>query len=228
MNHATMRKVTALLMLSFGVVVALSFAVGGPDSSCDALIVELSHEGLDGGGLPVTLHLAVTNRSAYTVVGGNARMEFLLGDAPLGSHAVASDPSWAEFRVSPGGRAIFTLPFASLIFIDSHGSRVSRDASAGRLRGRAWSVRARVSDETGHDPAECSPIVHVNRPGRRFALYYDASDGLYSWNNPKCGTLFKDRAAALAVRKVLGGPARVLKCTTKRSKGKRVFARLLE
>jgi hypothetical protein len=67
----------------------------------------------------------------------------------------------------------------------------------------------------------------VNQPGPRFALYYDASDGVYVMNDPKAATLFKSRAAAIAVQKVLGQTVRVLRCTTRRSGGKRVFARLL-
>ncbi len=83
-------------------------------------------------------------------------------------------------------------------------------------------IKRRVADL--RDPVryllvkECSP---------RFALYYDASDGLYAMNDPKAASLFKSRAAAAAVQKVLGRAVRVLKCTTKRTDGKRVFARLL-
>jgi len=81
-------------------------------------------------------------------------------------------------------------------------------------------IKRRVADL--RDPVryllvkECSP---------RFALYYDASGGLYAMNDPKAASLFKSRAAAAAVRKVLGRAVRVLKCTTKRTDGKRVFAR---
>jgi len=67
----------------------------------------------------------------------------------------------------------------------------------------------------------------VNEMGPTFALYYNASDGLYAMNDPKSATLFKNRAAAVAVQRVLGHSVRVFRCTTRRSGGKRVFARLL-
>jgi len=67
----------------------------------------------------------------------------------------------------------------------------------------------------------------VSDLGRRITLFYNVSDGVYAWNEPKAATLFKNRAAAVAVQKVLGRSVKVLRCTTRRYGGKRVFARFL-
>jgi hypothetical protein len=67
----------------------------------------------------------------------------------------------------------------------------------------------------------------VSDLGRRPTLFYDVSDGVYAWKDPKAATLFKNRADAVAVQKVLGRSIKVLRCTTRRYGGKRVFARFL-
>lgn len=67
----------------------------------------------------------------------------------------------------------------------------------------------------------------VSDLGRRPTFFYDVADGVYAWNDPKAATLFKSRAAAIAVQKVLGRSVKVLRCTTRRYGGKRVFARFL-
>lgn len=69
-----------------------------------------------------------------------------------------------------------------------------------------------------------SPIRYllVSQFGRRFALYYNVSDDVYAMNDPRSGTLFKRRKAALAVKQLLGPGIQVLRCTTKRENGLRV------
>ena len=62
----------------------------------------------------------------------------------------------------------------------------------------------------------------VSEMGPRFALYYNVTDDLYGMNDLAYATLFKRRAAALAVRRLLGRGTRVIQCTTKRRKGLRV------
>jgi len=62
----------------------------------------------------------------------------------------------------------------------------------------------------------------VAQMGPRFALYYNVTDDLYGMNDLTYATLFKMRAAALAVRRLLGRGTRVIECTTKRRKGLRV------
>ena len=62
----------------------------------------------------------------------------------------------------------------------------------------------------------------VAQMGPRFALYYNVTDDLYGMNDLTYATLFKRRAAALAVRRLLGRGTRVIECTTKRRKGLRV------
>ena len=55
--------------------------------------------------------------------------------------------------------------------------------------------------------------------GPRFRLYYNVTDDDYAMNNPAGGTLFKRRKAAIAVQKLLSGPKRTIRCTTRRRKG---------
>jgi hypothetical protein len=62
----------------------------------------------------------------------------------------------------------------------------------------------------------------VSHLGPRFALYYNVADDVYVMNNPRGGTLFKRRKAALAVKALLGGSIRILRCTSRRINGIRV------
>ncbi len=62
----------------------------------------------------------------------------------------------------------------------------------------------------------------VSQMGPRFALYYNVSDDVYLMNDPRGATLFKRRKAALAVKALLGGSIRVLRCKSKRGNGVRV------
>ena len=55
--------------------------------------------------------------------------------------------------------------------------------------------------------------------GPGFRLYYNVTDDDYAMNNPAGGTLFKRRKAAIAVQKLLSGPKRTIRCTTRRRKG---------
>jgi hypothetical protein len=48
--------------------------------------------------------------------------------------------------------------------------------------------------------------------GSRFALYYNVSGDMYGMNNPRYATLFKRRAAALAIKRLLGSGIQVLRC----------------
>lgn len=62
----------------------------------------------------------------------------------------------------------------------------------------------------------------VSQMGPRFALYYNVSDDVYVMNDPLGATLFKRRKAALAVKALLGGSIRVLRCKSKRVNSVRV------
>ena len=62
----------------------------------------------------------------------------------------------------------------------------------------------------------------VSEMGPRFALYYNVTDDLYGMNDLAYATLFKRRAAASAVRRLLGRGTRVIRCTTRRRKGLRI------
>jgi hypothetical protein len=98
------------------------------------------------------------------------------------------------------------------------------------LRGRqAHLTKEQVSELRNRFAYLKDPVryVLVNEMGPRLRLYYNVSDGLYALNEPQSATLFKSRAAAAAVQRVLGRGVRVFRCTTRESGGKRVFARFL-
>jgi hypothetical protein len=49
-----------------------------------------------------------------------------------------------------------------------------------------------------------------------FVLYYNVSEDMYSMNDPAYATLFKRRAAALAVKRLLGGGVQIVPCRVDR------------
>ena len=78
-------------------------------------------------------------------------------------------------------------------------------------------LRCRMADLK--DPVRYLIVAEM---GPRFALYYNVADDVYAMNDPAHATLFKRRAAALAVRRLLGRGTHVIQCTTRRRKGLRV------
>lgn len=114
--------------------------------------------------------------------------------------------------------------------------RISRGGQTGRsAKGVDKKIRSNDLDDESLSRAEVRKlrwrITDVDDPtryllvsqfGPRFALYYNVSDDLYTMNEPAHATLFKRRAAALAVRRLLGRGIRIVRCTTKRRKGLRV------
>ena len=59
----------------------------------------------------------------------------------------------------------------------------------------------------------------VSEYGRRFILYYNVSDDTFAFNDPAGGTLFKRRAAAESIRKLLRSTVTIAKFSIK---GKRL------
>ena len=62
----------------------------------------------------------------------------------------------------------------------------------------------------------------VSEFGRRFILYYNVSDDTFAFNDPAGGTLFKRRAAAESIRKLLRPTATIAKFSLKGKKLKRL------
>jgi len=62
----------------------------------------------------------------------------------------------------------------------------------------------------------------VSQMTPRFALYYNVADDVYVMNDPRGATLFKRRKAAVAVKALLGGSVRIVRCQSKRVKGVRI------
>lgn len=50
----------------------------------------------------------------------------------------------------------------------------------------------------------------------KFMLYYSVSEDTYGMNEPAHATLFKRRAAAIAIRRMLGGGVEVVRCRVDR------------
>jgi hypothetical protein len=116
-------------------------------------------------------------------------------------------------------------------------NRFAQRARAGRTlrRSGGMSLRRDNWDDEPLTPAQIrklkrrvanldDPIRYllVSQLGPRFALYYNVSDDVYALNDPRGGTLFKRRNAALAVKRLLGSRIRVVRCTTRREKRVRV------
>ena len=62
----------------------------------------------------------------------------------------------------------------------------------------------------------------VSEFSRRFVLYYNVSDNVFAMNDPSRGTLFKRRAAAESVKRLLGSGISIVKYTTMGGKLKRL------
>jgi hypothetical protein len=62
----------------------------------------------------------------------------------------------------------------------------------------------------------------VSEFGPRFILYYNVSDDTFAHNNPEGGTLFKRRAAAESIRRLLRSSAAIAKFSIKGKKLMRV------
>ena len=95
--------------------------------------------------------------------------------------------------------------------------RAIPDDEAPLTKAEIRELRRRLADV--RDPVRYLIVAEM---GPRFALYYNLTDDVYAMNDPAHATLFKRRAAALAVRRLLGRGARVIRCTTKQRKGLRV------
>ncbi len=78
-------------------------------------------------------------------------------------------------------------------------------------------VQLREIERRVKDLKDRTRYLLVSRFSRRFALYYNVSDDTYAMNEPGFGTLFKRRAAAVAVERLLRGHVQVVPCRVDRS-----------
>jgi hypothetical protein len=65
------------------------------------------------------------------------------------------------------------------------------------------------------DLDDATRYLLVSQITPRFALYYNVSDDVYVMNDPRRATLFNRRKAALAVKALLRGSVRLLRCKSK-------------
>ena len=109
--------------------------------------------------------------------------------------------------------------------------RVRRNPYAPRV---APSAGARAADRVGEDepPLTRAQMQELDRRVKdlhdrtryllvsafspRFALYYNVSEDTYGMNERAHATLFKRRAAALAIRRLLGGGVEIARCRVDR------------
>jgi len=100
----------------------------------------------------------------------------------------------------------------------SHGERPQGDADDfGLTKQQLHELERRLKD--ARDPTR---YMVVSRFGPGFVLYYNVSDNAFAMNEPRGGTLFKRRDAAIAVSRLLRPGIQVVRCTTKVRSGTRV------
>jgi len=72
------------------------------------------------------------------------------------------------------------------------------------------------------DLRDTARYILVSQMAPRFSLYYNVSEDVYVMNDPNGATLFKRGNAAVAIKKLLGGRIRVVRCNSRRINGVRV------
>ena len=87
----------------------------------------------------------------------------------------------------------------------------SGDREPGLTRAQMRELDRRVKDLDDR-----TRYLLVSSFSRRFALYYNVSDDTYVMNAPAHATLFKRRAAAQAIRQMLGGRIAIAQCRVDR------------
>jgi hypothetical protein len=93
----------------------------------------------------------------------------------------------------------------------------------------AKSIREPLDDDFTLSPAQNRELVRRVRDTqdrkrfllasvflRKSLLFYDVSTDTYLWKDPRGATLFKRRAAALAIKRLLRGDVRVIECKVDR------------
>lgn len=73
-------------------------------------------------------------------------------------------------------------------------------------------AQMRKLDRRVKDLDDRTRYLLVSTFSHRFALYYNVSDDTYGMNEPTHATLFKRRAAAHAIRQMLGGRIAIAQC----------------
>ncbi len=71
-------------------------------------------------------------------------------------------------------------------------------------------------DRLAKDSRDRTRYLLISSFGPRFAFYYNVSEDTYGMNEPVHATLFKRRAAALAVKHLLGSRMEIVPCRVDR------------
>ena len=77
-------------------------------------------------------------------------------------------------------------------------------------------AQMRELDRRVKDLDDRTRYLLVSTLSPRFALYYNVSEDTYGMNKPVHATLFKRRAAALAIKRLLGGGVEIAPCRVDR------------
>ncbi len=73
-------------------------------------------------------------------------------------------------------------------------------------------VQMRELDRRVKDLRDTTRYLLMSSFSPRFTLYYNVSEDTYGMNEPTHATLFKRRAAARAIRRLLDGGAEIVRC----------------
>lgn len=73
-------------------------------------------------------------------------------------------------------------------------------------------AQSRELERRVRDAEDRTRYLLVSVLGRKFALYYNVTDDTFIWKDPRSATLFKRRAAAAAVKKLLSDRVEVVAC----------------
>src|SRR5271170_2222231 len=91
-------------------------------------------------------------------------------------------------------------------------SRRGRDVASQSEDSPLTAAQLRELERRIRDAEDRTRYLLVSALGRKFALYYDVADDTFIWKDPRAATLFKRRAAAAAVKKLLSGRVEVVAC----------------
>jgi len=124
-----------------------------------------------------------------------------------------------EYDFSRGARGRFAQcgPRARVIASTRGTPRKSGRAEDELTPAQVRELRRRMADLR-----DTARYILVSQMAPRFSLYYNVSEDVYVMNDPNGATLFKRGNAAVAIKKLLGGRIRVVRCNSRRINGVRV------
>jgi hypothetical protein len=111
------------------------------------------------------------------------------------------------------------MPSSSAMACKSRRPRVGAVAGAGRSSGRDSDLsksQLRELDRRLRDYRNPTRYLLATVFTPKFVLYYNVSNDTFGMTNPDLGTLFKRRAAAIAIRRLLRPDVQIIECRADR------------